>query len=76
MSQYYEIVVFTAATSDYANAILDYIDPNNNISYRLFRENCIKTDHGYIKDLRIFINRNIKDLIIVDNSTISFANQI
>ena len=73
MSQYYEIVVFTAATSDYANAILDYIDPNNNISHRLFRENCIKTDHGYIKDLRIFINRNIKDLIIVDNSTISFA---
>jgi len=41
MSQYYEIVVFTAATSDYANAILDYIDLNNNISYRLFRENCI-----------------------------------
>ena len=73
MSQYYEIVVFTAATSDYANAILDYIDPHNNITLRLFRENCIKTDHGYIKDLRIFINRNIKDLIIVDNSTISFA---
>jgi len=63
--------------SCYANAILDYIDPHNEwITHRLFRENCIETEHGYIKDLRIFLNRLPKDLIIVDNSTISFVYQI
>ena len=58
--------------------MLDLIDKNNDLfSYRLFRENCIKSEINssiiYIKDLRIFKNVDIKDMLIVDNSILSFA---
>ena len=78
LSKYYEIVVFTASHSCYANVVLDYLDPKNKyIQYRLFRENCIQTEEGiYIKDLRVLMNRNMKDVIIVDNAAYSFGFQI
>ena len=42
MSKLFEIVVFTASFSDYANAILDHIDPGKEyISHRFYREHCI-----------------------------------
>ncbi len=38
MSKYYEIVIFTAALQDYADYILDRIDPDNQlIKHRLYR---------------------------------------
>lgn len=40
MSCYFELVVFTAGEPDLANRILDFLDPCNLISYRLFREHC------------------------------------
>ncbi len=78
MSQYYEIVVFTASHACYANVVLDYLDPNNQyISHRLFRESCIVTEEGvHIKDLRVIGNRNLKDIILVDNAAYSFGFQI
>ena len=30
----------------------------------------------YIKDLKIFQNRNLKDIVIVDNSVFCFSNQL
>ena len=30
----------------------------------------------YIKDLRIFANRNLKDMVIIDNAAYSFAYQL
>jgi CTD small phosphatase-like protein 2 len=37
MSQLYEVVIFTAAMQDYADWVLDQIDPEKHISYRLYR---------------------------------------
>lgn len=37
MDRYYEIVIFTAAMQDYADAIIDNIDPKGYISHRLYR---------------------------------------
>jgi len=37
LSDYYEIVVFTAAMPDYADWILDNIDRHNKIQHRLYR---------------------------------------
>lgn len=37
MAKHYEIVIFTAAVKDYADWIIDRLDENNNISYRLYR---------------------------------------
>ena len=58
--------------------MLDYLDPEKQyISHRLFRENCVLTQQGvYVKDLRIFANRSLKDSVIIDNAAYSFAFQV
>lgn len=74
LSQYYEIVVFTAGEENYANSILDVLDPDNLISHRLYRQHCICVDgRYYVKDLRIIQDRELQNIVIVDNSIISFA---
>ena len=70
----YEIVVFTAGLKDYADNILNEIDPSGTIfKKRLYRPDCVKINDHYIKDLEVFLDRDRKDIVIVDNSIISFA---
>jgi CTD small phosphatase-like protein 2 len=71
----YELVVFTAGEQDYADTILDYIDADRQvIKHRMYRQHCVKPAKGiYIKDLRVIADRDLKDLLIVDNSIVSFA---
>jgi CTD small phosphatase-like protein 2 len=71
-------VLFTASYKDYADAILKLIDPEDKIfDYKLYRENCIEYYNSYmVKDLRIIRNRNLKDMVLVDNSAISFLSQL
>ena len=74
MSKMFEVVVFTASHSCYANVILNQLDPDGSlVAYRLFRESCSEKDQVFIKDLRIFSNRDLKNIVIVDNATHSFA---
>jgi CTD small phosphatase-like protein 2 len=51
MFEYYELVVFTAGLPDYANWVLNTIDPQNLIKYRLFRNHAIHQKNIFIKDL-------------------------
>ena len=45
--------------------------------FRLYRDQCIRTPEGiYIKDLRIIGNRDLQNLIIVDNAVYSFGYQL
>jgi len=37
MAEIYEVVIFTAAMQDYADWVLDTIDKEKRISYRLYR---------------------------------------
>lgn len=77
LSQLYEIVVFTAAQQYYADAVIDIIDSQRNyIAHRLYREACICKSNRYLKDLRIFEDRDLDKVVIVDNSIVSFANQL
>jgi Dullard-like phosphatase family protein len=74
LSQFYEIIVWTAGVKDYADPILDYIDPEKKFfKMRLFRETCIKVDQFYIKDLDVILDREKKSMVIVDNSILSFS---
>lgn len=41
MSKYYEIVIFTAAMQDYADWVIDQIDPEGYIKYRLYRQHAL-----------------------------------
>jgi len=74
LSTLYEICVFTAGEKDYADAILDFIDEERTIiKHRLYRNHCYKAaPRVYIKDLRIISDRALKDIVIVDNSVVSF----
>ena len=71
VSNLFELVIFTASISDYANPLLNKLDPNRRISYRLFREHCTSSGNLFIKDLRK-VGRNLKDVIIIDNNPISY----
>jgi Dullard-like phosphatase family protein len=78
LSKFFNIIIFTASSSDYADAVLDYLDPEKKfIKLRLYRENCINiNDLTSIKDLRIIKNIDLAKTIIVDNSMYSFSNQL
>jgi CTD small phosphatase-like protein 2 len=74
----FQIVIFTASHQNYADAVLDFIDPDRELTaLRLYRENCIETEEGvFIKDLRVLANRDLKDIMLVDNAAYSFGYQI
>ncbi|CAD8064512.1 unnamed protein product [Paramecium sonneborni] len=78
LSQKYEIIVFTASHECYAQKVINYIDPEKKwVHHRFFRESCVVVDDGlHVKDLRVIGNRNIKDLVLVDNASYSFCFQI
>jgi Dullard-like phosphatase family protein len=74
----YEIVVFTAGEQQYASNTVKLLDPEGRLVKRvLARENCIPMPGlGYMKDLRILADRDLKEMLIVDNSVLSFAFQL
>jgi len=78
LSQHFEVIVFTASHACYANVVLDYLDPHQQwIHHRLFRDSCVVTDEGvHIKDLRVIGNRNLSDMVLIDNAAYSFGFQI
>jgi len=78
MKEHFEILVFTASCSLYAETVVKEIDPDKKyISYILDRNFCLETKNGFfIKDLRIIKNRELKNMLIVDNLVHSFGFQI
>ena len=68
----FEVVIFTASISKYASPLLDILDKEKNIKFRLYRDHCTFINGIYIKDLKK-CNRSLKDLIIVDNSPIAYT---
>ena len=78
VSRYFEVGIFTASVKEYADAVIDYLDPDKNlIKFRLYRNNCINVnDRIFVKDLRIIKGVDLKDVILLDNSIYSFSNQL
>ena len=78
VSKYFEVGIFTASVKEYADAVIDYLDPNKNmIKFRLYRNNCINiNDRIFVKDLRIIKGVDLKDILLIDNSMYSFSAQL
>lgn len=77
LSNHFELVIFTASKSCYANPIIDKIDPCNHFKRRLFREHCnLKPGPIYMKNISVLWDKNPKDIVIVDNFVGSFADSI
>jgi RNA polymerase II subunit A small phosphatase-like protein len=65
MAKLFEVVIFTASLSAYANPLIDQLDINRSVSHRLFREHCTSVNGMFIKDMKK-LGRDLKDVIIVD----------
>lgn len=76
LSQQFELIVFTASHQSYADAVLDYLDPQKQlIQHRLYRQHCQYLPEGYyVKDLRV-MGRDLSKLVLVDNAAYSYSFQ-
>ncbi len=75
---YFEVGVFTASTKEYADCILDHLDPNKQIfSFRLYRDSCINVKGVInIKPLSLIEGRNLEDILLIDNNVFSFCTNL
>ncbi|KAJ6238639.1 ctd nuclear envelope phosphatase 1 [Anaeramoeba flamelloides] len=71
-SEMFEVVIFTASLKQYADKILDELDPSGDyISHRLYRESCSYFCGSFVKDLSL-LNRDLNSILIVDDLPASF----
>ena len=68
VKKYYELVIFTAATQEYADPIINALENNNKkyFDYRLYRIHTIIIDNDFVKDLSK-LGRDLSKTLIVDN---------
>ena len=74
LSEHYELVIFTASLSQYADPLLDILDAKQLCSARLFREHCTHMCESHVKNLQL-LGRAMKDVLIIDNSPNCFMLQ-
>ena len=74
MGKYFEIVIFTAAAEDYADIVLNELDKNNAIDYKLYRKHTEQINGVFIKDLSK-LGRDINKVVIIDNNKDNFSLQ-
>lgn len=73
VARLFEVVVFTASSSSYADQVLDTLDPGGRcISRRLYRQHCSEVSGGYVKDMSA-LGRPLDRVLLVDNSPVSLA---
>ncbi|XP_056468157.1 mitochondrial import inner membrane translocase subunit TIM50 [Gadus chalcogrammus] len=70
----YEIVIFTAETGMTAYPLIDSIDPQGFVMYRLFRDATRYMDGHHVKDVSC-LNRDTSKVILVDCKRESFSLQ-
>ncbi|CAN6452900.1 unnamed protein product [Victoria cruziana] len=76
VAEMFEIVIFTASQSIYANQLLNILDPDNRlISQRVYRDACIVSGGRYVKDLTV-LGRDLAKVVIVDNTPQVFQLQV
>ena len=71
ISELFNIVIFTASIPQYAEPLIDILDPDKKYK-RMYRENCVKKNGFYLKDLSQ-IGNYYQDMIIIDNNPISYS---
>uniref|UniRef100_A0A8C4QNJ7 Mitochondrial import inner membrane translocase subunit TIM50 n=1 Tax=Eptatretus burgeri TaxID=7764 RepID=A0A8C4QNJ7_EPTBU len=74
LAPYYEIVIYTSETGMTAFPLVDSIDRQGYIMYRLFRDATRYMDGHHVKDLSC-LNRDLSRVIMVDCSRDSFKLQ-
>ncbi|XP_039983749.1 CTD small phosphatase-like protein 2-A isoform X2 [Xiphias gladius] len=68
MAKIYELFVYTCAKKEYAEKILDILDPQRKLfRHRLYQEDCACILGHYIKDLGI-LGRELAKTVVLDNA--------
>lgn len=70
----FELVIYTAATQNYADACIDMVDPNRLIHHRLYRQHALPWGPLFVKDLSR-IGRDLCHTLIIDNIRDNFMLQ-
>ena len=75
VGKYYELIIFTTATQDYADALIDAIEEDKiYFEHRFYRNHAIIMNNDFVKDLNR-IGRPLDKIIIVDNMPQNFRLQ-
>ena len=75
VGKYYELIVFTAATQDYGDLLIDAIEENNlYFEHRFYRQHTVIIGNDFVKDLNR-VGRPLDKIIIVDNMPQNFRLQ-
>nr|XP_020467775.1 CTD small phosphatase-like protein 3 [Monopterus albus] len=68
VAKIYELFVYTCAKKEYAEKILDFLDPQRKLfRHRLYQDNCVCVLGHYIKDLSI-LERDLAKTVVLDNA--------
>jgi len=73
VAEWFDIVIFTASMQQYADPLIDQLDPQKLVKGRLFRESCLPKEGNFVKDLSL-IGQDLSTTIIVDNSPIAYSH--
>ena len=78
ISQYFFIGIFTASIPEYADAVINYLDPEEKyIKFKLYRNDCINVgDMLRVKDLSLLGEENLDKIVLLDNNMYSFSAQL
>eukprot|EP00126_Sphaerothecum_destruens_P000758 Sdes_comp10982_c0_seq1m2618 len=74
LAQFYEIVLFTSKGNTVTEQILNTLDPEGAIRYRLYRGSTRYMDGIHVKDLSC-LNRDLKKTLIIDHDPKAFGLQ-
>ncbi|CDO94905.1 unnamed protein product [Kluyveromyces dobzhanskii CBS 2104] len=80
-SQWYDVAIFTASMKEYADPVIDWLQQTCSVQFkhRWYRDDCtLRPGVGYVKDIgtvaaQIDQARELSQLVIIDNSPISYA---
>jgi len=73
VTESFDVIIFTASMKQYADPLIDQLDPKRVLKGRLFRESCLMKEGNFIKDLSL-IGQDLASTIIVDNSPVAYSN--
>lgn len=74
VAQWYDVVIFTASLQKYGDPLITVLDTDHVVKRRIFRQDCIRRNGNFVKDLTI-VNPNLADVLIVDNSPAAYSIQ-
>ena len=75
VGKYYELILFTTSTQEYADLLIDAIEEDKiYFDHRLYREHAIIIDNEFVKDLTK-IGRPLDKIIIIDDMPQNFKLQ-